>query len=173
MTIEDCFQLGYIVKAHGINEEVQALFDSDFPQDYAKLGSAFFQQDGVLVPFFIESISLNGNRALMAIEDVRDRNSAEELVGTGIYLPLSSLPELKGNQFYFHEVVGFIMINEGQEIGAIDKIYDLPNQDLFGVSYQNREVLVPINDQIVKKVDREGKAIHVALPQGLIELYTS
>ena len=57
MHVDDCYQLGYIVKPHGLKGEVQIFIDSDDPQAYQNLELVFVQQGQQLVPFFIESIS--------------------------------------------------------------------------------------------------------------------
>ena len=57
------------------------------------------------------------------------------------------------------------------EIGKISSIRENNSQDLFIVNYKNEEVLIPIHDEFIKKVDRLKSQIIVKTPDGLIELY--
>ncbi|MBE0652901.1 MAG: 16S rRNA processing protein RimM, partial [Bacteroidales bacterium] len=106
-------------------------------------------------------------------EDINDVETAATLTNCNLYLPLSSLPVLEGNKFYFHEVIDFVLIDESfGEIGKIAQILEYPNQALFQIFYKEKEVLIPINDRFIVSVDREKKEIKMNLPDGLIQVYT-
>ena len=82
------------------------------------------------------------------------------------------LPPLKGNRFYYHEVIGFTMLDEVHgDIGIVESVNDSASQDLFEIKKGDKELLVPVSDDIITKVDRENRAIHVKTPEGLVDLY--
>ena len=88
-----------------------------------------------------------------------------------IYLDLG-LPKLEGNKFYFHEVIGFEI--EDQRLGVFGKIVsinDTSAQALFEVVNGSVEILVPMIDQFLVKIDRENKKVIMNLPEGLVEMY--
>ena len=172
MVIDDCFKLGHIVKKHGLKGELSILLDVDYPENYTRLESVFVEVNKQLIPFFIESLQLNGDRGIVKFEEVDDLPSAERLFKADLYLSIESLPILKEGQFYYHEVIGYMVIDKSLgEIGIIDQIYEFPHQDLFGVTPKGKEVLIPINDQMIAKVDHELKQIQVDLPEGLLDVY--
>src|SRR5690606_17765931 len=107
MDFEACFQLGYVVKVHGIKGEIQIFLDVDIPSNYKNLESVFVDIDSKLVPFFVENIQISGNKGILKLEEVGSIEEAEPLKGKSLYLPLQRLPALPDNQFYFHEVVGY------------------------------------------------------------------
>ncbi|MCX6266534.1 MAG: ribosome maturation factor RimM, partial [Bacteroidetes bacterium] len=87
-------------------------------------------------------------------------------------LPITELPTLKGNQFYFHEIVGFQVVDQNHgNIGRIEDILELPHQSLFQIRYGEKEILIPIVDDIIQKVDRRKKLLMIEAPSGLIEIY--
>jgi 16S rRNA processing protein RimM len=97
---------------------------------------------------------------------------AEKLVGCFIYLPVELLPKLRGNKFYYHEVAGFRVHDEAHgDIGTVDRVVELPNNPLFAITHGDKEILLPISDEIILKVDRKKKMIDVKAPLGLIEIY--
>jgi len=167
-----CFELGIVARPHGLQGEVHAVLDTDFPETYNELESIFLLEGEMLVPFFIEHIQVNGKRALIKFEDVDSKSEADELKGRSLHLPLSVLPELANTQFYFHEIIGF-SISDAEKglLGQIAQVYEAGHQDLIGMDYKNKEVLIPINDKIIKHVDRDNKLLKVSLPEGLLELY--
>lgn len=172
MNIDTCFRLGYIVKKHGLKGEVSVLLDVDFPEDYEKLESVFVDINKQLVPFFIERIQLNGSKAILKFEDLDSLAEVDNLIGNDLYLPLEVLPELDPGQFYYHDVIGYMVSDEKEgDIGRISQVYEFPNQDLFGVDFGGKEVLIPINDETVLEADHEAKKVRVNLPDGLIDVY--
>lgn len=175
MKVDDCYQLGYITKPHGLKGEVIAFLDVDFPEQYENLESVLLLRQNELVPFFVDSCALqSGQRARLALEDIDTREAAEAIVGSQIYLPLSTLPDLTGDQFYYHEVVGFKLFDGITEVGIIESIISTGRQDLFSVkSKNNDEILIPITDEVIKELDRKGQKVITTLPEGLVEVFTS
>lgn len=118
MRKEDCYFLGKITRRHGLAGNVILKLDTDQPELYNKLESIFVEINGLLVPFFIEKLSWSKLDAL----NLAFKNSSEALVDQSlnkdVYLPLTSLPKLTGNQFYYHEVIGFeIMDQDNKDCG--------------------------------------------------------
>jgi 16S rRNA processing protein RimM len=173
MRKEDCFYLGKIAKKFSFKGEVLIYLDTDEPELYENMESVFVEFNKNLVPFFIESSSLHKNDFLrVQFEDVDTEAEADTLIGCGIYLPLSMLPKLEGNQFYFHEVIGFDI--EDKRLGVFGKIVSINDstaQPLFEVVNGSVEILVPMIDQFLVKIDRENKKVIMDLPEGLVEMY--
>lgn len=173
MNKEQCFQLGYVSKVHGLRGEIVVVLDVDFPEDYEDLEHIFLERNGRLVPYFLEHFVLQANnKALAKIEELDRIEQVENLVGSEVYLPLSELPELDEDQYYFHELIGFEVEDEVHgSLGQVQTIYDLDTQDLIGVIHQEKEVLIPIQDGIIIKVDKAAKKVFCRLPEGLLDIY--
>lgn len=173
MNKDQCFQIGRIAKVHGLRGEVNMVLDVDYPEDYEGLEHLFIEQKGRLVPFFLEHFVIQpGGRALAKFEELDTIEQVESLVGAEAYLPLTELPQLENDQYYFHELIGFEVEDENLGlIGPIQIIYDLETQDLLGVTHQGKEVLIPIQDGIITKVDKAAKKVYCQLPEGLLDIY--
>lgn len=171
MTHDECYQLGKITKSFGVKGQVVFFLDVDCPEDYAELDSVLVDIKGALVPYFFHIDTLNGDKATVTFEDLTAEESLA-LIGHDLYLPLSLLPKLTGNKFYFHEVVGFQVIDENHgDIGILQSVIDYPAQPLFQIDCNGTEILVPVIDPVIKLVDRENKTLTIDAPAGLIELY--
>jgi 16S rRNA processing protein RimM len=173
MRKEDCFYLGKIAKKFSFKGEVLAYLDTDEPQLYQNLESVFVELNKTLVPFFIESSSLHKEKFLrVRFEDIQTEEDADEIMGSEIYLPLSMLPQLEGTQFYFHEVIGFdVLDTKHGNIGKISAINDSGAQPLFEINKNGIELLIPLIDDFIIDLDRKNKTITLETPEGLVALY--
>jgi 16S rRNA processing protein RimM len=173
MRKEDCFYLGKIAKKFSFKGEVLIYLDTDEPELYENLESVFVECNKHLVPFFIENSNLHKNDFLrVRFEDVTNEEEADALLGNAVYLPLKMLPKLTGNKFYYHEVIGFEVEDQRLGIvGIIQSINDSSAQPLFEVLNGEVEILIPMIDLFLVKIDRENKKVIMNLPEGLIEMY--
>lgn len=172
MQKEDCYYVGKITKPHGFKGNLIVHLETDEPELYENMESVFIETNGMLVPFFFEFAQVHGNNKLLVkFEDV-SAEEAERLVNKELYLPLDTLPELEGNDFYYHEIIGFTLYDQtNTEIGVIQSINDSTAQALFELEFEGKQILIPIVDEWILEVDRENQAILVNVPDGLIDLY--
>lgn len=173
MQKKECFYLGKIVRKHSFRGEVVIKLDTDEPDLYADLNAVFVDLGKNFLPFFIEkSLLQKGNQLRVKFEDVSTEADADAILKADVYLPLDLLPKLTGNKFYYHEVIGFTIedVNFGK-VGIISGINDSTAQPLFEVYNGDTELLIPMIDAFIKKVDRKNKTITVETPEGLIEMY--
>jgi 16S rRNA processing protein RimM len=173
MRKEDCFYLGKIVTKHSFKGEVVIKLDTDEPELYQNMESVFVLHGTNLIPFFMErSLLQKGNQLRVKFEGVDSEPDAEAILKSGVYLPLTMLPKLTGNKFYFHEVIGYTLedVNHG-DVGEIVGINDRTAQALFEVDKDGIEIFIPMIDHFIKKIDRENRKVIVETPEGLIDLY--
>ena len=173
MRKDDCFYLGKVAKKFSFKGEVLIYLDTDEPEMYEDLESVFVEFNKNLVPFFIENSQLHKNDFLkVRFEDVNNEEKADELIGREVYLPLSMLPKLEGNKFYYHEVIGFDVIDKRLgNIGKIVSINDSAAQPLFEIEKDGIEILIPMIDDFIIEVNRNNKSITLNTPEGLVDLY--
>lgn len=105
-------------------------------------------------------------------EDIDSEEDADEIIGCEVYLPLSLLPKLEGNKFYYHEIEGFEVEDTRLGfIGTIVRINDSNAQPLFEIDYKGTEILVPMIDHFIIEVNRKDKKLVLTTPEGLVDLY--
>ncbi len=172
MKKSDCFYLGRVTKKYSFKGEVIIKLDTDEPEIYQNLNAVFIDLGKDLLPFFIEKSSFQRGRELrVRFEDVKTEQDADAILKKEVYLPLDLLPKLSGDKFYFHEIIGFSLldVNYGT-VGTIESINDSTAQALFIVSDGEDEILVPMVKDFIKKIDRKKREVLVETPEGLIEM---
>lgn len=172
MNKEECFNLGYIARRVGNHGELGFVLDVDDPQRYKKLESVFVELNNSLVPFFIKSIRISGKNATVKIEGIDSIDRAEELIRSGLFLPLSALPKLKSKQFYFHEMPGFTVSDQQYgDIGTVVEVLDFPQQAIFKIRHGQNEILIPARPDFIISIDKETRHLSLDAPPGLIDIY--
>lgn len=173
MRIEDTFYLGKVTKLYSFKGEVILFLDVDDPSKYDNLDSVLLDMNGSMVPYFIEKRTpAGGGKVRVKFEGVDSEAAARKLVNKEMRMPLSMLPPSGENDFYLHEVIGFLVIDEeAGELGKIDSILEASVNSLFRIFQGYNELLIPINDDLIKKIDKKNKVIEVQCPEGLLDLY--
>lgn len=173
MRKEDCYLLGRITKTHGLAGNVVLKLDTDQPEFYEKLDAVFVEINGLLVPFFVEKQQWSKDNSKIISFKNGNLQMAEQTVSKDVYLPLSTLPELTGNQFYYHEVIGYeVKDSQNVSFGKISAVNDQTAQHYFILDLNGKEVIVPIIKDWIAAVDRSAKTIEMNLPEGLLEVFT-
>jgi len=173
MELKDCYFIGHISRKHGYKGDLLVKLDVDDPSRYKKLESVFLDRKGRLIPFFMSSCKLTQKGFLhVHFEGIDTEIEAERLCKSGLYLPLSFLPPMKGNKFYYHEIVGYKVIDRSfGDVGIMKEVVNEAVQPLFCIKNGEKEVLIPIVDSIIDEIDRVNKHLYLTCPEGLIEVY--
>ena len=173
MRIEDTFYLGKVTRLYSFKGEVILFLDVDDPSKYEQLDSVMLDINGALVPYFIEKKTHStGDKVRVKFEGVDSEAAAKKLVNREMRLPLSLLPPSGKDDFYLHEVIGFTVIDRTEgEVGLIDSIIEANANSLFRILKGFDEILIPINDDLINKIDKKNKIIEVDCPEGLIDLF--
>ena len=176
MLPDETYQLGTIIKPHGLRGFVAADFDVDDPAAYQKLKTVYLALPGApaqLVAHAVEKVQpQSGTRVLLKLRGIERIEEAEPLRNAALHLPLEALPALDDDQFYYHDVIGFAVIDEVLgTLGVVENFYELPQQDMLAMRYRGHEVLVPVVDEIVLRADLDARQVFVRLPDGLLDIY--
>ncbi|MBR3510904.1 MAG: 16S rRNA processing protein RimM [Alphaproteobacteria bacterium] len=143
MNIEDKILVGKIVAPQGIRGECRVQTFSSKPTDFQKFHiiSAKFNSE----QFHFVRV-LKQNVIIAKIDGFDDRNAIESLRGTELFISHEDLPNLKENEYYQSDLIGFEVIRGDKKIGIVDgfqnfgagDIIELDNGEM--VSFKNADV---------------------------------
>ncbi|MBK6275404.1 MAG: hypothetical protein IPF58_12250 [Saprospirales bacterium] len=72
----------------------------------------------------------------------------------------------------YQEIVGFKMVDKTHgELGKIEKIIELPQQYLAQIFQEKKEILIPLNNTFIQKIDIKSKTVSIHLPDGFLEVF--
>lgn len=166
-------RIGKIVAAHGLKGEVilvHHLGKKTALQDVAALFIEDSQKQ--LIPWFIEKASArNEEECVVKLEDIHSRESAKKVFPKDVWLTDSDFQKLVAANAPI-ALLGYEVIDGNRSLGNIIEVIEQPHQVLCTISYMNKDVLIPLHQDSLVKIDRKQKKVFVALPDGLLEVYT-
>ena len=167
--------VGYTKKPFGVEGELRLSIEPEYLEDTLQAKILFIEVRGNPAPYFVEAMRFN-NTPIVKFEDINSKEAARELSSSKVLLFEKDLiPEaervLEVEELAFEKYVGFEIIDEiAGKVGKIERIEEFPQQEMAIVMYNNKEVMIPMNDQLIKKIDSKKQQIEVHLPEGLLSL---
>lgn len=170
---EQFTQIGFTKKTHGIGGELKVAIEAVYEDIFIEADRVFLDVKGNKLPFFLENVR-GGGELIVKFEDVKNREEAMLLQSRAIFLPSRELPadlEPEDDGLLYADLVGYLLVDKSAgEIGRIEQMIDMPQQELAVIPYKGREVLAPLNERLVLSIDREAKKVFTDLPEGIFEL---
>jgi 16S rRNA processing protein RimM len=171
MRSEPYYKIGLIMKAHGLKGEVTVSIDKDCPNDFAELQTIFLQEGSQFVPYFIESISIKGDKAFVKFEDIDNPEAATHISKHAIFLPLKDRPKLVRGEFYDDEIIGFHVTDDiAGSLGKVTEVVHSGPNKLLAIDNQGKEILIPLNGPFITRIVKTRKEISVTLPEGFLDI---
>ncbi len=153
MTAEGKICLGAIVGVHGIRGEVKVKSFTADEKNLTRYGR-LSDKDGNR--FFNLKIAGHSKELLrVKIQGVDDRNQAETLIGTGLYLERSLLPELAEEEYYHADLIGLKALNaKGEELGCVNALYNFGAGDLIEIKMADNSLeMLPFKKEYVPVIN--------------------
>ena len=176
MTQDNCFLLGKITKPYSFKGEVVLWMDVDDSEPYEGVDTLWLPQQGILVPYAVESLRRNKDRFVVLLADVSTETAAKQLSGKDVWLPLAEMAPMEEGKFYFHEVQGWTAIDRstGEAVATIVHVVDQSAYPMLEVEFDNgNQGFIPLPDHVKVDVKREERKLVLDLPEGLLDVYLS
>ncbi|MCL4509399.1 MAG: ribosome maturation factor RimM [Chloroflexi bacterium] len=158
--------VGRVTSPFGILGEVRVTLASEFPEQFPKR------------PLFIgetkrratvRSIRRHGHEALLRLEGVDTRDSAELLRGEELFIAAEDAAPLPPGRFFIYQLIDLsVVTDDGQDFGRIKDVLTMPANDVLVVDKGGREVLLPVISDVVQSIDLEKGHVIVHLLPGLV-----
>ena len=122
-------------------------------------------------PVHIDRASRFKEGLIVAFREIGDRTAAEQWRNRFFLVPRTEVPAPDEGQVYVHELLGMdVRLDSGEQIGAIEDVYELPQGLAIDVRRTGRsDTVLLLYDQSVRSVDRDARVVVVTIPDGLLE----
>jgi 16S rRNA processing protein RimM len=164
----ELIKIGKALKTHGFKGHLKVFIDAFYMDDFMEMKALFIDN----LPYFITYKDINSDsQAIIALEDINSKESAFLLQGKDIYAKEEDLAEILEEDPY-QELIGYTMEDKQLgKIGEIVAILEMPQQFLAQILKEGKEVLVPLNDVFIQKIDTNKKLVYTKLPEGLLDIF--
>lgn len=170
--------IGHTRKAHGLTGELKFAIEEQYLEDFMKNERIFLSIKGSKIPYFIANVRGKGE-LIVLLEDVDNRTTAEALQSKEIFLREQDILTDKEREFEmpddsleYEGLIGFMIMDKTiGEVGLIDEVLEMPQQEMAFLRYKGHEVLIPLNKQLILEIDENKRLVTMDLPEGLLEIY--
>ncbi len=169
--MQELVPIGYTKKAHGVKGAIRVSIKDQYLATFEEIDVLFLALKGRNIPFFIES-KVFETPYRVTFEDHPTRESIEPLTNKEILVQKDKIiMEEAPNDLMYGAYVDYLIVDNTEgEIGTISEIQEFPQQEMAIVFYQNKEILLPLNEYLIESIDEDSKTIVVSLPDGLLDL---
>ena len=164
-----------IVRPQGRRGEVVAEILTDFPQRFAELRRVYLERPGSTPePVPVEKVWPHQGRVVLKFPGVDSIDQANRLRGVHVLIPREERMPLPAHHYYVWELKGCRVVAERQgassEVGTVIEVEPTGGVDLLHVATPRGEVLIPLAQDICKRIDTEAKTIVIDPPEDLLDL---
>ncbi len=165
-------KIGKLVAVHGVKGELVLKHTLGRKTGLRDLTTIFIEEHkNTFLPWFLESAKIkNEDEVLLSIESLHTREAAQKLVQKEVWL---AEPDFKKfvSKSSPASLLGYTIVNLGQPLAPILEVIEQPHQLLCRLEINAREVLVPLNEEFLEKIDHRSRQVFVRLPDGLLDIY--
>jgi 16S rRNA processing protein RimM len=170
MTKSKLTKIGFINKLQGYKGEVQCIIERGYVEDYQEEEFLFVMMDGIAVPWAVEEIKDKRGAAVIKFEHVNDEEYAKRFIDAEVFVEKRNKKSIEEPNW--EDLTGYEVIDKARgSLGIIKSIEEYPQQLIATVIIKEKEVLIPLNEDFLEKVDDDSKKLFLNLPEGLIDLY--
>lgn len=169
------FNIGKIVATFGLQGEVILLHKTGNANPLQGIRTLFIEmQKNSFLPYFLESVrGKSGEELYVKFEGVHTKEAAGKLLTKGVYLEEKHFREQvqPDSPLYY---LGFTVEDRKEGVlGTVAEVVEMPSQLLVKVYQGGRELLIPLNESTLARIDKKASLISVRLPEGLLDIYRS
>ena len=154
--------VGEIVRPQGIKGEVKLRHYTDDPYRFELLDEILRKTDKGYETLTIEKCRVQGDDVYLKLAGYEDRNAAETLRGSMLYVDRDNALELEENQFFIADILGAKIVDtKGNAIGTLKDVLTPGGTDVFVVKTKKGEMMFPAIEAVISSMDLDAGVVVV------------
>ena len=161
--------LGVIVGAQGVRGAVRVKSFTGTPEDVGAYGPV--EDEAGARRFELRVVGASRGAVIAKLKGIEDRNAAEALKGTRLYVARAALPTPEEDEFYHADLVGLAaVLADGSPFGRVRAVHEFGAGDSLEIERpEGGTILVPFTKAAVPQVDVNAGHVVIDPPEGLFE----
>ncbi|NIQ37730.1 MAG: 16S rRNA processing protein RimM [Proteobacteria bacterium] len=159
--------IGKVIRTHGIHGRLRVRYYNENKSFFLSYGRVLLMTPGGHPkPFGVTEARIHRRQVIVKLENVESIDQAERLVGAPILVEKAALPVLEEGEYYWTDLIGMDVWTERKDrVGKLADIIPTGGTDVFVIKKGEKEILVPANDEVIRKVDIVARHMTVCLPE--------
>jgi 16S rRNA processing protein RimM len=166
------FKIGKLVTSFGLKGEL--VLKHNLGKKTALKGlQAIFIEDrkDSFIPYFLEAARIkNDEEIYLKLQDINTREAATKLAQKEVWLPEADFKKFSSKSSPIN-LLGFEIVENKKVLGKVLEVIEQPHQILCRIEINEKEVLIPLHEDTIRKIDKKSKQVIVELPEGLLDIY--
>lgn len=170
--VEEYFHLGKVLKSHSTAGQLRLMIEDHLKGYINRESFLFFDINGSKVPFRITSAE-DGAHFVVSLDGIDTKQESDKLSGVSVWIPLHLVksrhqqsPRNLRDKWNEYKIVE----EKTNQIYDVLRVEEFPQQLMAVISVDQKEVLVPLSEQLITNIDKKDKTITMVFPEGLLEL---
>ena len=169
-------RIAKIISPHSLDGKLKIHVISDIAERFNIGETVYLKVKDSYKKFIISNFIPVKNRvALLKLEGINDRNSAETFGKAEIFIDSEAAESIRSNldedSFFYQDLIGCTVVHEKKDFGAVIDILEGGSVDILIIEDRNKKrVLVPFVDSMVNTGNIENKVIEITPVEGLIDI---
>lgn len=170
--LDNLIAVGRITGTHGIRGQLRLQSYSGNLESLKAAKKIFLRlPDGTLREHDLRRATRHGAVILLTLAGYDNINQVQEMVGSELLLNRQHLPATAEDEYYWHDLLGLtVMTNDGMQLGTLSGILETGANDIYVVTGQDREYLIPAVASVISAVDLTARTMTITPLEGLLEL---
>ena len=156
--------VGKISNPHGIKGWVKVISFTDPIENILSYKKWTISDNETEKTYCLEDSRIQGNKIVIKLEGVNNRDDADLLKNLQIEINRSDLPKLEENSYYWEDLVDFNVIDiKGMHVGKVDSLFRTGSNDVLVIINETKQrLLIPfIMEEVIKYVDLDKELISI------------
>lgn len=170
--VTEYFKIGKFVATHGVKGELVLRHHLGKKTTLKGLTALFLEEKkNAFIPWFPEQTTAKSDtEILVKLDTIDSKEAAQQLAQKEVWLLQEDFQRFSAKTAPL-QLLGYVILNGKQELGPILEVVEQPHQLLCRLDMNGREVLIPLNESTLERVDHKHRKVSVTLPEGLLSVY--
>lgn len=170
--MEEFVTIGKIIKPHGVKGELKVSVEDAYWEDFNNTKAVFITTLGQRLPYFVKQIQDANNATILKLEGIDSKEMALSLSSMPIFMRDADVSvEVVEEGLVYGFLEGYLIKDKMLgDVGKIEEVIELPQQEMAVVIYENKEILIPLNEHLIIEIDEKLERVLMDLPEGLLVL---
>ena len=165
----DFLEIGTVVGTHGLRGELRVAPACDSPEFFRQFGTLYYDAQGQR-PVRVLGMRAHKQLALLRLDVIDTIEAAQVLVRQRLFFRRADAA-LEEGRYFIAELLGCEVFDATQPQLCYGNLCDVSQtgaNDVWHIAREGGELLIPVIDEVVKRVDVENRRIEVTMIDGLL-----